>query len=215
MENNHNNEEEKIISDKSGENMPGMKNAIQWVGIIILALCISLLIRSFIFEFVTVDGPSMQNTMFSGQRLMVYKLGYSLYFPKRGDIIVFKYKQGTNSVLPLMDKLPIVKDIIPKQDEEDYIKRVIAIPGDKVDIKDGAIYVNQNKLVESYAIGRTNVYQGLEFPINSIPEGKLFVVGDNREMSSDSRMIGLIDITQVKGKAVYRIYPFDKLGTLK
>jgi signal peptidase I len=215
MENNHDNEEEKIISDKSGKNMPVMKNAIQWIGIIILALCISLLIRSFIFEFVTVDGPSMQNTMFSGQRLMVYKLGYSLSFPKRGDIIVFKYKEGTNSVLPLMDKLPIVKDIIPKQDEEDYIKRVIAIPGDKVDIRDGAIYVNQNKLVEAYAIGRTNVYQGLEFPIHSIPEGKLFVVGDNREMSSDSRMIGLIDITQVKGKAVCRIYPLDKLGTLK
>lgn len=215
MESNHNCNEEKIKSDEHGKNMPVMKNIIQWVGIIILALFISLLIRGLVFEFVTVDGPSMQNTMFSGQRLMVYKLGYALSFPKRGDIVVFKYKEGTNPVLPLVDKIPLINDIIPNKDEEDYIKRVIAVPGDNVDIKDGAIYVNKEKLVEPYAIGRTDVFSGLKFPIDSIPSGKLFVVGDNREMSSDSRMIGLIDISQVKGRAVYRIYPLNNMGALK
>ncbi|HEY9061050.1 MAG TPA: signal peptidase I [Pseudobacteroides sp.] len=215
MENNQDYNEEKSKIDESGENMPAVKNVIQWIGIIILALFISLLVRGYVFEFVTVDGPSMQNTMFSGQRLIVYKLGYSISFPERGDIVVFKHKEGTGSVIPFADKIPVVRDIIPKQGEEDYIKRVIAVPGDRVDIRDGAIYINQNRLSEPYAIGRTYVYQGLEFPIDSIPEGKLFVVGDNREMSSDSRMIGLIDIDQVKGKAVYRIYPMDKMGILK
>lgn len=214
MENNQE-YEEKNKSNEAVKNMSPLKNAVQWVGIIVFALVISLLVRGYVFEFVTVDGPSMQNTMFSGQRLMVYKLGYSISFPERGDIVVFKHKEGTGSVIPFADKIPIVRDIIPKQGEEDYIKRVIAVPGDRVDIRDGAVYVNQNKLPEPYAIGRTDVFQGLEFPIDSIPEGKLFVVGDNREMSSDSRMIGLVDISQVKGKAVYRIYPLDKLGIIK
>jgi len=215
MGNNNDFNEEKIKSDEAGKNMPVIKNMIQWVCIVILALLISLLIRSFVFEFVTVEGPSMQNTMFSGQRLIVYKLGYALSFPKRGDIIVFKYKEGTNTVLPLADKIPVINDIIPKDDEEDYIKRVIAVPGDRVDIKDGVVYVNGEKQSEPYAIGSTHVFSEVKFPIESIPSGKLFVMGDNREMSSDSRMIGLIDISQVKGKAVFRIFPLDQLGKLK
>jgi len=215
MGNNHDYNEEKIKSEEDGKNIPVIKNMIEWVGIVILALIISLIIRSFVFEFVTVEGPSMQNTMFSGQRLIVYKLSYALSFPKRGDIIVFKYKEGTNNVLPLVDKIPVINNIIPKENEEDYIKRVIAVPGDRVDIRDGVVYVNEEKQSEPYAIGSTDVFSGLKFPIESIPSGKLFVMGDNRELSSDSRMIGLVDISQVKGRAVFRIYPLDKFGILQ
>ena len=215
MGDNHNFNEGKIKSDEAGKDMPIIKNVIQWVCIVIIALLISLLIRGYVFEFVTVEGPSMQNTMFSGQRLIVYKLGYALSFPKRGDIIVFKYKEGTNTVLPLADKIPLINDIIPKDDEEDYIKRVIAVPGDRIDIRDGFVYVNGEKQSEPYAIGSTNVFSDIKFPIESIPSGKLFVMGDNREMSSDSRMIGLVDISQVKGRAVFRIYPLDQWGKLQ
>ncbi|MDP4181117.1 MAG: signal peptidase I [Bacillota bacterium] len=191
-----------------------LKEVLQWASVIVVALIVSLLLRSFVFEFVMVDGPSMQKTMFTGQRLVVYKLGYQFSFPKRGDIVVFKFQEGTQSEIPFLDNMPLNDKILPKKDEVDYIKRVIAVPGDKVDIRDGSVYVNDKKLVEPYAVGVTNAFSGLKFPIDKIPPNKIFAVGDNREMSSDSRMIGLIDISQVKGKAVFRIYPFDKMGSL-
>jgi signal peptidase I len=194
------------------ESIINIREIIQWIEAIIFAVVAALLIRAFVFEPVYVDGPSMQKTMSTGDRLIVYKLGYYFSHPKKGDIVVLKVKDGTFNFMPFLKNIPFIKKAIPNMNEIDYIKRVTAVPGDIVNIKNGIFYINDKKLYEPYATGSTNTYSG-DFPIE-IPEGKYFVLGDNRENSRDSRHIGLIDIKNIKGKAVFRIWPFKKIGVL-
>ena len=103
------------------------------------------------------------------------------------------------------DKFPV---------EIDYIKRVIGIPGDEIDIRDGYVYVNGEKLEEPYVKGKT-YKKNLEFPI-TVQKNHVFVLGDNRENSSDSRYqsLGCIDYSKIKGKATFRFWPLDKFGYL-
>lgn len=178
-----------------------LKEALQWVLAIVIAVLLALFIRGFVFEQALVVGDSMQDTLHDGQRLIVYKTGYFFNPPERGDIIILKYHEGTFKYLPF-----------PDPNEIDYIKRVIGVPGDVIDIKNGSVYVNGKKLDEPYAKGTTEKY-GMDFPIR-IPPDKVFVLGDNRENSSDSRQIGLIDFNRIRGKAVFRIYPFNKFGLI-
>jgi len=190
-----------------------IKELLQWIQAIALAVIIALLIRGFLFEPVYVDGESMENTLISGQRLLVYKLGYYFNEPKNGDIIVLRYQEGPGQDSVLLEKFPFLKKIIPDFQEIDFVKRVIGVPGDTVDIKDGFVYVNGVKLVEPYAKGTTYT-QHVEFPI-TIPENKVLVLGDNRLNSRDSRHIGLIDYDQIKGKAVLRIWPLKDIGLIE
>ncbi len=97
--------------------------------------------------------------------------------------------------------------------DDRLIKRVVGVPGDEIDIKDGHLYLNAKKLEEHYVKGET-IERGFKLPIQ-VPENKLFVLGDNRMISKDSRMFGLIDYKQVEGKAIYRVYPFNHVGKVK
>lgn len=199
------------MNKKIGRNKSNFIEFLQWIEAVVIAIIIALLIRTFIFEPVMVQQMSMQNTLFEGQRLLVYKLGYYFSTPQKGDIIVFKYQDGPIAGSPFFKKVPLLGKLIPHRNELDYIKRVIAVPGDSVDIKDGYVYVNGKKLNEPYVKGITQK-RSVEFPIQKVPEHKLFVLGDNRENSSDSRVFGLIDMDSVKGKAVFRIWPLNVFG---
>jgi signal peptidase I len=179
-----------------------LREAFEWIQAILIAVVLAFLIRGFVFEQALVDGNSMQDTLQDHQRLIVYKLGYNFHTPRRGDIIILEYQKGIFKYLPLPD---------PK--EVDYIKRVIALPGDVVDIKDdGFVYINGKKQIEPYAKGIT-MRNGMELP-KTIPDNMVMVLGDNREYSSDSRAIGLIDFNRIRGKAVLRIYPFKDFGSI-
>lgn len=173
----------------------------QWILAVIVAIVIALAIRGFIFEPVKVIGESMQNTLFTGQRLIAYKLGYFFSPPKKGDIVVLEYKQGLIKFLPL-----------PDPSEIDYIKRVIGTPGDNVDLKDGYVYLNGKKLDEPYAKGLT-YKMSLQFPV-TVPAHQLLVMGDNRQNSSDSRQIGFIDYSRIKGRAIFRMWPLKDFGSV-
>jgi len=197
---------------KKKEALNFLKEIFQWIRAIIFAVIIAFLIRGFIFEPVYVDGPSMEDTLETGQRLLVYKLGYYFSQPERGDIIVLRYQEGDIAHLPLLERFPFIKKIFPDFKEVDFIKRVIGLPGDTVDIKDGYVYVNGEKLDEPYAKGPTQK-QNIEFPIK-IPGNKVLVLGDNRQNSRDSRHIGLVDYEKIKGKAVYRIWPLEDIGPI-
>lgn len=186
----------------SVESTNTIKEIFQWIQYIIAAVIIALLIRAFIFEPVLVDGHSMDNTLNNGQRLIEYKLGYFFSPPKRGDVIVLQYQKGILKYLPLPD---------PK--EIDYIKRVIGVPGDEVDFKDGKVYINGKELNEPYAKGRT-LPLGMKVPA-VVPPNNVFVLGDNRENSSDSRRIGFIDYSRIRGKATIRIWPLKNIGLIK
>lgn len=191
-------------NDKAKKKSKVRNEFLEWTLIILIAVAIAISIRFVIFEPVKVDGPSMENTLFTDQKLIVYKLGYFFTKPKRGDIVVLKIEKGTFEYIPFYNS-----------GEVDYIKRIIGVPGDTIDIKDGNVFVNGKKLVEPYVNGETvNNDQVLKVPL-VVPENKVLVLGDNRPVSKDSRVFGFKDISDIKGKAVFRFWPLSDFGVLK
>jgi signal peptidase I len=138
---------------------------------------------------IRVDGASMEPSLFSGEYVIVSKLSYRLGKPQRGDIIVFHF---------------------PRDPKEEYIKRVIGLPGDQVVISDGFVYVNGQRLDEVYLRAKPN-YSGNW----TVPEGQLFVLGDNRNNSSDSHNWGTVPMDYVVGKAVLVYWPPPAWGLIE
>lgn len=199
-----------ILIDKATD---VIKEIFQWIVSIIFAVVLALLIRGFLFEPVVVNGESMENTLYTGERLAVYKLGYFFSPPEHGDIIVLQYEEGIVNNIPFLRDMPFAKKILPAIHEIDYIKRVIGIPGDIIDIIDGEVFLNGERINEPYVKGDT-FGRNMQFPIK-VPENCVFVLGDNRQNSKDSREIGFIEFERIKGKAVFRLWPLDSFGVLK
>ncbi|MGH4121995.1 MAG: signal peptidase I [Clostridium sp.] len=192
-----------------------IKEIRNWIFPILGAFLIASLINSKVFAKVQVQQNSMENTLYSSQQLIVDKLSYNFVRPNRGDIIIFleNGQRGT-----IIDDTVIfvnnIKSIFTNTDNDKrLVKRVIGIPGDEVNIKDGYVFVNGEKLNEPYVKGETFSAE-LNFPIK-VPVNKLFVLGDNRPVSKDSREFGVINYNQIEGKAVFRVFPFNKIGTIK
>jgi signal peptidase I len=161
------------------------KNEImEWVQSIVIALVLAFLFRVFIFDVVLVEGASMHPTLESGDRLIVTKLSYRFKEPKQGDIVVFKN---------------------PDNPKVNYIKRVIGAEGDSIQIYNGKVYVNDKELAEPYIFEPT---MG-EYPKTTVPQGTVFVMGDNRNFSRDSRNshVGFVPKENIIGKAKIRIWP--------
>ena len=149
-------------------------------------MAVAIFIRTFIFEPVQCIGISMYPTLVGGEGMFTEKLTYTVSAPQRDDIIICRYPYHT----------------------EKCVKRVIAVPGDRISISDGAIYLNGEKLDESaYWDG---YIEDSEMPEVTVPERSLFVVGDNRNHSGDSRHVGFIPYWQVKGKVRAVITPFSQ-----
>ncbi|WP_020615191.1 signal peptidase I [Paenibacillus daejeonensis] len=163
----------------------------EWVLSISMAVVIALLIQNYAFAQAEVRQSSMSGTLEEGHRLVEDKLSYVFSEPKRGDIVII---DGPESDVRL-------------------IKRLIALPGDTVDMREGLVYLNGVKLEESYAKGQT-FPAGLNVPF-TVEEGQVFVLGDNREHSLDSRQLGTISFESLEGKAVLRVWPLQKFGEIK
>jgi signal peptidase I len=198
-----------MVSKKN--NSSTVNEVFQWVKTILLAIVIAFLIRGFIFEPVYVDGESMEPTLVTGQRLIVYKTGYYFSPPSRGDVIVLQIEEGVTRFMPFLQGLPFMRKVIPDLSEVDYIKRVIGVPGDTIETRDGYVYVNGKKLDEPYIMDIT--MPGIDEAV-TVPPNKVFVMGDNRQNSRDSRELGFIEYNRIKGKAVLRIFPFDAFGKI-
>ncbi len=191
------------VSRPEGEKKRERSELLQWIEAIALALVIAWLLRSFVFERAIVEGHSMEDTLNDREHLIVYKLGYFFNEPRRGDIVVIEMRRGAFNTryLPFFNPGKL-----------DYIKRIVGLPGEEVDIRDGYVYVNGLRLDEPYVKVEGATYEGaLNFPVR-IPEGKYLVLGDNRENSSDSREFGLVDKESIRGKAVFRIFPANRMG---
>lgn len=156
---------------------------------IVLSLVIFLLIRLVIQNY-RIESHSMQPNFYEGEFILVNKLAFKLGEPARGEVIVFHN---------------------PSNIDEDYIKRVIGLPGDLVEIREQAIYINGQALAEPYA---TNPFRDNYGP-ETVPENHLFVMGDNRGNSSDSRRIGPIPEELIVGQAWLRVWPFDRAGLIE
>ncbi|EPY6467698.1 signal peptidase I [Clostridium sporogenes] len=190
-----------------------------WIFSILGAILIAGLVNSKVFAKVRVQQSSMENTLLTNEQLVVDKLSYNFAQPKKGDIIIFHENKERGTIAE--DTLEMVDNIISIfnnnnnsiEKDDRLIKRVVGVPGDEIDIKDGHLYLNGKKLEESYVKGET-IKREFKLPIQ-VPENKLFVLGDNRMISKDSRIFGLIDYKQVEGKAIYRVYPFNHVGKVK
>lgn len=150
----------------------------------VLIILVVVLIRTFIITPVTVDGPSMNETLHNGEILFLKKFDKSY---DRNDVVVF-IKRG-------------------KQDEK-LIKRVLALPGEKIKCVSGIIYVNNEEIDDSHAYGKT-----ADFSEVTLDEDEYFLVGDNREVSYDSRYFGPVKKENIQGVTDFRLFPFNKFGS--
>ena len=184
---------------------------------LVIAVILALFIRAFVVQAFKIPSGSMENTLLIGDYILVNKFIYGVKIPftgitvlpisnpKRGDIIVFKF---------------------PEDPSKDFIKRVVAVGGDTVEIRDKQVYVNGQLQVNPHAIyadprhfSDPRIYppellKRDNMPPLKVPEGKLFVMGDNRDESNDSRFWGLVDLSAVLGKAFMVYWSWDSQKTI-
>jgi signal peptidase I len=200
-------------SDRSGKKRnPALSFLGELPGLILMALALALLIKSTLLQAFWIPTGSMEPTLVPGDRVIVAKIPYYLHDPQRGDIIVFEEpdpaKEPERGVWGAVTHWLGQGLGFTPPDNPDYIKRVIGIPGDVVSGKRGHVFVNGVQLSEPYLKGRTE-----PFKETTVPEGELFVMGDNRANSLDSRFgLGFVPIDRVIGKAVFVIWPVGNIG---
>lgn len=194
-----------LPSAKKGE---GIKSILATIGILLLAPAIAIILTVFVFQSYEVDGPSMETTLQNKDRLIVYKLPKTWanitnkkYQPDRGDIIIFTRK-GTI-------------DYNESQNKQ-LIKRVIGVPGDRVVIKDGTVTIYNSEHPDGFDPDAGKPYAKVNFdtPGNvdlTVDDNEVFVMGDNRHNSLDSRAFGTVQDKHIVGKLSLRVYPFNKL----
>ena len=166
------------------------RELLEWGKALVIAVVLALAIRTLLLQPYKVEGTSMLPSLHDGERLFLNRIIYRLHPPKRGDVVV-----------------------IPLPDEGiSIVKRVLGQPGDQVEIRDGSVWINGTRLVEPYLAGST---LGTYGPVE-VPEGKVFVLGDNRQVSRDSRYssVGFIEYARVKGKAMLVYWPISALRTI-
>ena len=168
--------------------------------VLVVALAIAITVRTLILQQFYISGPSMEATMFQDNRVLVNKLSYRLHDIHRGDVVVF-------------DRVTVDGQIVQ---HDDLIKRVIAVGGETISIKDCQVFINGKLLVESYLneydLAQTALEDRCRVPMMDdmkIPDNQLFVMGDNRPQSFDSRMFGPIEEVLVVGRAFVIIWPFS------
>lgn len=173
-----------------------MRELLGWLFYILIIIGLTYLIITYVGQRTRVSGSSMETTLSDGDNLIVDKLSYRFQEPKRFDIVVFPYKYEENTY---------------------YIKRIIGLPGDTVQVKDGYTYIN-GELLESDIYGaEVMIEAGTAGEPITLGEDEYFVLGDNRNHSLDSRdpSVGILKREDLIGRAWVRIYPFDKMGVIR
>ena len=166
-----------------------IKEILDWLLVLVVAGSIALIVNNFIIVNCRVPSASMEQTIMTGDRAIGFRLAYLFDEPKRGDIVIFRF---------------------PDDEEVLYIKRVIGLPGDKVEIKDGIVYINGEEYAEDY-IGSIDLRS---FGPYNVPDDSYFMLGDNRAHSADSREWNHTYVKREKilGKAIFKYWPsFSKL----
>lgn len=190
--------EQEHITDTPEPAASAKKEIWEWGKALLIAAGLVFLIRWFIFAPFIVEGPSMEPNFHTGERLIVNKIIYSVRKPHQGEVLVFHAPTGL-----------------------DYIKRVIAAPGQKIKIADNKVYVDGKELNEPYIQAAIDEHAkngekyNRDFPETTVAEGTVFVMGDNRLNSSDSRLIGSVPYDKIVGRADVRFWPFGKIGLTK
>jgi signal peptidase I len=161
--------------------------AAEVLGTVLPALIIVLVVNLFLAQATRVEGQSMEPNLHNNQRLIIEKISYYMHPPRRDDIIVLR---------------------LPNRSTDPLIKRVIALPGETVEVKDGTVYINDEVLSEPYLDQAT--YPGMSKRM--VPPSEVFVLGDNRGYSNDSRAFGFVPYRDILGRAWFRYWPLSQIG---
>ena len=187
---------------REGRCLEKSKEFFSWVKAIVIAVVLAFLIRTYIFTPIVVDGESMMPTLLDHERIILNKFGTDIDSINRFDVVVFHATE-----------------------ERDYIKRVIGLPGDHIEYKDDTLYINGKKYDEPYLDEYKAQMDGEpltgDFTLEemtggkTVPEDQLFLMGDNRQNSLDSREIGTISIEEIVGKANFVYWPVNEIKFVK
>lgn len=182
-----------------------VKTIRDWFFVIAVALIIAFLVRMFVLQQFYISGPSMESTLLQDNRVLVNKLSYRLHGIGRGDVVVFDRVTSNGQQVQ----------------HDDLIKRVIGLSGDTVEIRDCIVYVNNQALQEPYLnpndLAQTSLDDRCRVPVlaaQTVPDSKIFVMGDNRPQSFDSRMFGPISEDLVVGRAFVVLWPISAIKLL-
>ena len=188
-------EETEKTEEQSQKKTDMKREVISWVIYLLVIVALTFLIVTFVGQRTRVSGQSMENTLHDGDNLIVDKISYRFRDPKRYEIIVFPYQYEKNTY---------------------YIKRIIGLPGETVQVKDGYVYIDEEKLDEHYGKEVMNSAGIAEAPIE-LGDDEYFVLGDNRNHSSDSRdpSVGVLHRDDLIGRAWVRIWPLDSIGVIQ
>ena len=187
------------------------KEIISWILTILVAVVAALVIRSVVFEPVRVDGHSMDDTLADGEVMFVSKFDYSstwLCLPWQSA------EEKENAPRFTLGDGPARFDVVicryPGRGDTNFVKRVVGLPGDTVELREGYLYVNGEKYEEPYINDAYRTGSLNHFGPETVPEGKYFVMGDHRNNSNDSRSVGAIDRNMIIGHVRQVVFPFDQ-----
>jgi signal peptidase I len=201
--------ERSAADERRAQQKTATRNTIEWIAVIVGAIVIAIVVRTFVLQTFWIPSPSMSPTLVEDDRVLVNKLSYRFHDINRGDVIVFER--------PPNEQPSAVKDLI---------KRVVGLPGDRVSIVEGSVSIDGRPLEEPYVDGLQTTYDG---SCNQpgvdltgldteggfvVPDGQLFVMGDNRVNSHDGRCFGPIDDDLVVGRAFFILWPPSHAGGL-
>jgi signal peptidase I len=189
-----------VVSNASdtGTSAPAKRSLVgamaHWVRDLLISVVLAIFVILFIYQPVKVEGTSMMPTLDDQERIFINKFVYRFHFGDidRGDTVVFWF---------------------PGDPTKSYIKRVIGMPGDRVEVDDGKVVVNGQALVENYVPPEFRDQSSMSARV--IPDGEYFVLGDHRSSSNDSRAWGMVPRQYIYGKAVFIYWPLDKMGLLR
>lgn len=174
-----------------------LRNTLEWVSVIVVAVLVALLIKTFVVQAFRIPSESMSPTLETGDRVLVNKLSYDAHGLRRGDVVVFERPENLAA---------------GPDDPKDLIKRVIGLPGEEVSTRDGRVYVDGRLLEEPYLPDGTMTY-GMEQAVE-VPDGKVLVLGDNRGDSTDGRVFGPVPAEAIVGRAFMIMWPPGRVGPL-
>lgn len=168
------------------------RNGLKWLREMVISLAISVFIIVFLYQPVKVEGTSMMPGLADQERIFINKYAYRLGAIERGDVVVFRY---------------------PGDPSKNYIKRIVGVPGDRIEVLRGAVVVNGSRLQEPYVPVKFRDERSMDEVI--VPAGSYFVLGDHRNLSSDSRDFGVVGRDAIFGKAVFAYWPGAMVGKLR
>jgi signal peptidase I len=179
-----------VLPEKAS--LPPLRRELRsWTRDLAVALGLAIVIMIFLYQPVKVEGTSMNPLLSDQERIFINKFIYRFEPIERGDVVVFWY---------------------PLDRSKSFIKRVVALPGETIEIRAGNVYVNGRELPDQYV--PAGYLDGSNYPARRMPQGEYFVMGDHRDSSNDSRVFGSVPRSYIYGKAVFAYWPVDHFGSL-